>query len=176
MSNEKLNWLITWGPLVGLVFAVLAAVTGVISGYAGRELSRRSDARLAVLATQVGTVIGGTWDPLTSAQVEELRARIAEIKPKVPPGRAPIAQVMYENAFGKDLAGSIALAFRAAGWSTTLGPGNGFESGIKLGRGPIGPILQKIIEDVTHIHDVTALGPQEPDLGFYFVGVGAKTQ
>jgi hypothetical protein len=81
------------------------------------------------LRSQVGKVIGGKWAPLTSQQIASLRQKIDSMN-KVDPSKTPLRiQVMYENAFGKDLAGSIALAFEAAKWDVVLGPGSGFAPG-----------------------------------------------
>jgi hypothetical protein len=175
MSDAFLRWVVTYGQLAALLFAVLAALAGGLSGFAGMEMSRRSDDKLADVLRKVGTVIGGNWIPLTSAQIETLREKIAALKPTVTEGKAPRAQVMYENAFGKELAASFALAFRAAGWNTTFTTGSGFENGIEVGPGPLGLELQKAIEDATGIKSVRALRPEETDRGFYFLGVGAKT-
>jgi hypothetical protein len=176
MSDEWLSWLVTAGQIGAIALAILAAVAGGISGYAGRELSRRSDAKLAALRLQVGTVIGGKWEPLTSAQIDKLRQKIDSLNKVDASTKAPRIQVMYENAFGKDLAGSIALAFQAAKWDVVLGPGSGFENGIKVGPGPVGLKLREIIAEIAGTNDVTALRPQEQDRGFYFVGVGAKIE
>jgi hypothetical protein len=83
---------------------------------------------------------------------------------------------MYENAFGKQLASSIELAFKAARWDTMLNAGSGFESGVKVGPGPVGARLRDAVAQVTGFTDVTAVRANEPDLGFYFIGVGAKTE
>jgi hypothetical protein len=91
-------------------------------------------------------------------------------------GKAPRIQVMYENAFGKDLAGSIALAFEAAKWDVMLGPGSGFENGIKVGPGQVGQQLKDIIIGITGVKDVAALRPQEQDSDLHFIGIGAKEE
>ena len=83
---------------------------------------------------------------------------------------------MYENAFGKDLAGSFALAFQAAKWDVLLVPGGGFESGIKVGSGPVGQQIKDIIVEATGMKNVTALRPREQYSGTYTLGVGAKEE
>jgi hypothetical protein len=176
VSDESLNLLLTAGQIGALVFAVLAALAGGISGLAGKELSRRADTKLAELHSRVGTVIGGKWDPLTSTQIVSLRQKLDSMNRIDSSGKAPRIQVMYENAFGKDLAGSIALAFEAAKWDVMLGPGSGFENGIKVGPGQVGQQLKDIIIGITGVKDVAALRPQEQDSDLHFIGIGAKEE
>lgn len=176
MSDEWLNWTVTAGQFVAVVLAVLAALAGGISGWAGNELSRRADTKLAEVHSKVGVVIGGKWAPLTSSQIALLREKIESLNRVDPTKAAPRVQVMYENPFGKDLAGSIALAFQAAKWDVVLSTGSGFENEIKFGPGQVGVQLRDFFRETTGVAEVSALRPEEADRNFYFVGVGAKVE
>jgi hypothetical protein len=57
VSDESLNLLLTAGQIGALVFAVLAALAGGISGLAGKELSRRADTKLAELHSRVARLL-----------------------------------------------------------------------------------------------------------------------
>lgn len=177
MTDGFLRWIVTYGQLGAIIFAVTAAFVGGISGFAGMELSRRSDEKLAAVLRQVGTVIGARWEPLTSTQIDALREKITAIKGNTQPGRdRPLAQIVYANAFGKDFAASIALAFKAAGWDTMLNAGGSFDDGIFVGDGPIASQLREAIQETTGIKSLRASRPDQQDHGFYFIGIGAKTE
>lgn len=107
MTDDWLKFLVTAGQFGAGILAVLAALAGVISGWAGNELSRRAEAQLAEVRSRVGAVIGGTWTPLTSVQIALLREKIVSLDKVVPSKTAPRIQVMYENPFGKDLTNSM---------------------------------------------------------------------
>ncbi len=47
MNDGFLRWLVTYGQLGAILFAVLSALAGGIFGFAGAEMSRRSDDKLA---------------------------------------------------------------------------------------------------------------------------------
>jgi hypothetical protein len=176
VSDEGLKFLVTAGQLGAGILAVVAALAGVISGWAGNELSRRSEAELAELRSRVGVVIGGKWQSLSSSQIAALREKLNSLAKVDSTKAAPRIQVMYENSFGRDLASSIALAFEAARWDARLSPGSGFETGIKIGPGPVGLQLRDIFRETTGITAVSVLRPEEEDRNFYFIGVGAKQE
>jgi uncharacterized protein YgbK (DUF1537 family) len=114
------NWLANWGQLVAGLLALLAAAIGIWATYASNQLRQASNAELVKAAKIITrlehqvTVIGGEWPPLTSEQIEALRTKISAFDK---PSRI---QVMYENKFGKELAQSIANAFRAARWGGNI--------------------------------------------------------
>lgn len=183
MSDWALNFWSNWGQPLASILAIGAAIVGVLSSYASQQLTKVSDLQLleavqiikklqsanSKLQLQVGTVIGGAWTPLTSDQIELLRLKIESW------GNPNKVQVMYENRFGKDLAESIANAFRAAKWTVMFSTGAGFSDGIEVGRGPISLKMQQALSDVLKIKDVRALRSNEDEIAL-FVGVGAKLE
>ncbi len=171
MSDESLNLLLTAGQIGALVFALLAAFAGGIWDWQERSFRkptpnlRNCTRRSARLLAANGILLRARKSAKNS---NSMNNKINSW------GKAPRIQVMYENAFGKDLAGSIALAFEAAKWDVMLGPGSGFENGIKVGPGQVGQQLKDIIIGITGVKDVAALRPQEQDSDLHFIGIGAK--
>ncbi len=170
MSESTLNFLVSLGQIGAPTLAILAAILGALGGWAGKELSSGSNQRLLKLQTQVAAVIGDIWEPLTSKQIDILRTKIEAWH-----GPAKIF-VMYENKFGRDLAESIATAFRAAKWEVVFQNGSGFLDGVKVGRGPEGPNMKKVLAAVLPEQIITVLGEDEQVKDFHVIGVGAKSE
>jgi hypothetical protein len=79
------------------------------------------------LERTIKMLAGARWEPLTKSQIDSLAGRLKEIKKSR-------AQIMYENAFGKELAQTIFEAFKQAGWSeASLSTGGGLGDGIVTG-------------------------------------------
>jgi hypothetical protein len=101
--------------------------------------------RIENLEKIVKTAIGSNWTALTGREVEALSAAVAAIEKRR-------VLVMYQNAYGKALARTIADAFEAAGWDVRYSTGSGFEDGIFVGRSPaVSPLMKAAIERTTSL-------------------------
>lgn len=83
--------------------------------------------KIDALERTLRMTVGQKWEPLNHWQIATLTSKLREITK----GRA---QIMYENAMGKDLAQSIFEAFKRAEWNEAwLSPGSGLGDGIVVG-------------------------------------------
>lgn len=171
MSMGWINFFADKGPLVAGVFAVAAALVGIISTYASQEQTKQANARFLNATRIIERVIGKEWPPLTSAQISDLKNQLIAFNK---PARV---QIMYEWDFGMSLAQSISLAFEAAGWTVTMVDyGSGFGSGIELGPGGgAGKQIQAALSNVMRSDKVRLKYPDKDWHGLYFVGVGANS-
>jgi hypothetical protein len=102
-------------------------------------------ARIERLEGVIRRTVGSEWAPLTKSEVQNLSREVASIEKRR-------IQVMYLNAYGKDLAQSIADAFEAAGWDVPYSMGSGFEDGLFVGRSPtVSPAMKAAIERSTSL-------------------------
>ena len=82
-------------------------------------------AKIDALERTIKLTVGARWEPLTKAQISTLAVKLRAIKK----GRA---QIMYENALGKELAQTILEAFKEAQWEEAW-----LSSGSDLGEGVV---------------------------------------
>jgi hypothetical protein len=115
-------------------------------------------AKIDALENTINLTIGRRWEPLTKAEIDLLSKNL---------GAAPTVKiqvmVMYENAFGKDLAQSFYDALKLAGWTATFGSGNGFGYGVSTQQGSVTTLtVKKAIETATKIK-VELQRPDQPE-------------
>jgi hypothetical protein len=87
----------------------------------------QAKAKIEALEKTIHLTMGARWEPLTKSQIADLAAKLKDIKKSR-------AQIMYENALGRELAQSILEAFQQAEWDGAwLSTGSGFGDGIVTG-------------------------------------------
>jgi hypothetical protein len=127
----------------------------------------QAKAKIDALERRVRVTVGKEWDPLTKPEIAALATKLKAI-------RKTRIQIMYENALGKELAESFLEAFKAADWDEAwLTPGNGFGSGVSVGRGNRAKEVKAAIETTSGI-TITATDPQL-EIELMYLGVGINS-
>jgi hypothetical protein len=156
-----LSW--RYGGIIESKDSIIALYKERLNGATPDEAKAKIDA----LERRVKLTIGSDWVSLSSSEIAKLSAEVASL-----PKRR--IQVMYSNAFGKDLAQSIADAFTRGGWNDMhFSEGGGLGVGVSTGRGNgMAFDLKRAIESATRLK-VGSIGENEKDTpGIVFVSVG----
>lgn len=125
-------------------------------------------AKIEALEHSLRTTIGARWEPLSKSQISNLAARLREM-PKSQ------AQIMYENALGKEMAESIFSAFKDAGWDqATILTGSGFGDGIITGWGSRAVALKSALDN-TGTFRVSVRDPDNNNPSLVIIGVGINS-
>jgi hypothetical protein len=123
-------------------------------------------AKIDMLEKTVRLAIGQAWIPLTQQQIANLASRLKQI----PKGRA---QIMYENALGKELATSIFEAFKQAEWNEAwLSQGSSLGDGIVVGWSSRAVAIKEALEATVKFPRVWAKDTEKEIAGLVIVGVG----
>lgn len=123
-------------------------------------------AKIDLLEQTVRKVTGAPWMPLTATQIAALASKLKDIK-------ASRAQIMYENALGKELAASIFEAFKQAGWSEAwLSPGTTLGDGIVVGWSSRAVAVKGALESAAGLKMVWAKDTEKEIPSPIIVGVG----
>ena len=176
--SSVVSFFATYGSILAGFVAALGVILGIIAAVSSNRVAdynrlqfERATQVLQTVEKKVGLVIGSDWAPLPVERIDKLREAISS-------WRKPVqgVHVMYETAFGKALAESIADAFRAADWPVKVGPGSGFERGIVVGWGADSYKMQLAIRTATRTDDVRVVEPEAPEGGLSIVGIGANVR
>jgi hypothetical protein len=162
-------WALSWGygRENSLLRSQVADYKDKLSGATPVEAKAKIDA----LEKTIKLTIGFPWVPLTPIEIAALAAEAEKIE------KRPI-QVMYLNAYGKELAKTFEAAFTRAGWTVNFSMGGGFEDGIFVGRSRSTSVLLKQAIEKTTILRPQILGRADEEYGpqgAVFVAVGTNS-
>jgi hypothetical protein len=128
-------------------------------------------ARIDTLEERVRNTIGSKWEPLTRDEITKLTSAVSGLQKRM-------IQIMYSNYLGRDLAESIANAFRIGGWGDmSFSEGSGLGVGVSTGLGNgMAVTLKGAIESSTKLQ-VRVIDADKPDnLRVVFVAVGIRAE
>jgi hypothetical protein len=128
----------------------------------------QAKAKIEGLERAVHMAIGAKWEPLTKAE-------IALLVPKLRLIQKSRIQIIYENAFGKELAQSFLDAFREAGWDgAPLVTGTGFGDEVLIGYSTRAVAAKEAIESSSNIK-IRAIDTEKEIADLMVLGVGINS-
>jgi len=129
----------------------------------------QAKAKIEALENTIRLTVGSKWEALSSYQISALAVQLKAIQKSR-------AEVMYENALGKDLAQSILSAFKEAGWDQArLNIGSGLGEGIVVGWSSRAVAIGAALETTAKLKGVWAKDTEKEIGDLVIVGVGVNS-
>lgn len=165
-----MNW--TYGAIIASKSSQIELLQQRVTDYEKKLNGASPDQarqKIESLERTVRATIGSQWTPLNTDQIAALSTKLRTIKKSR-------AQIMYENALGKELAQNIFAAFKAAGWDeATFGTGSGLGEGIVVGWSSRAEEVKTALE-VTANLPVWAKDTEKEISDLVIVGVGINVR
>ncbi|MDB5608585.1 MAG: hypothetical protein JWP25_5485 [Bradyrhizobium sp.] len=125
-------------------------------------------AKIDTLEHTLRVTVGQRWTPLTKSQIYDLASKLKAIQKSR-------AQIMYENALGKELAQSIFEAFKQAEWDKAwLSTGSGFGDGLVTGWSSRAVAVKEAMESAAKL-PVQSIQTEKEIADLLIVGVGINS-
>ncbi|ABE62506.1 hypothetical protein Nham_1689 [Nitrobacter hamburgensis X14] len=125
-------------------------------------------AKIDSLERTLRMTVGQSWIPLSKSQIDDLASKLKQIQKSR-------AQIMYENALGRELAQSIFDAFKQAGWDQAwLSTGSGLGDGLVTGWSSRAVAVKEALESTAKL-PVRPIDTEKEIPDLLIVGVGINS-